>query len=127
MCRTAYYCHPLCGCRWLAVAQPCAPGMGFSTCPTFFTGKAKAAPRGFGTSNAVARAKLTKSPRDQHDSAAAVAAAFAWATIPCPVHTLGERYDRNTVRRIVDVRNGMRWGTGPSKDDFGVECSCSVM
>lgn len=124
MCRTAYYDHPLCGCRWLAIAQPCGPGMGFSTCPTFFSGRARRADRGFGT--AVLQPSLWEvvTGRDTHRE---MHASYAWSAVPCPVHTLGGIYDRNIIRRILDVQNGMRLGTGPDPQDFGVECRCDVM
>ncbi|CAK7244124.1 MAG: hypothetical protein STHCBS139747_005659 [Sporothrix thermara] len=114
MCLSAYYNHPLCGCRWLAIVEPCAPGRGFSTCPHLRNGRAKKAPRGF-----AANPSLLKNP--------SIDVVARWMQVPCPVHTLGGQYDRNRVRCIQDVRNGLRWGLGPNANDMGVECGCSVM
>ncbi|ERS96013.1 uncharacterized protein SPSK_00934 [Sporothrix schenckii 1099-18] len=129
MCRTAYYDHPLCGCRWLAIAQPCGPGMGFSTCPSFFSGYATRAgygsgSSGYGTSALKPSVWELFTGRDTHRERQAE---HAWSAVPCPVHTLGGVYDRNYVRRILDVQNGMRLGTGPDPQDFGLECRCDVM
>ncbi len=98
MCRTAFYTDPTCKCRWMRVIQPCAPGLGFSTCAIFFNGMAKPQPLTF---------KATR--------------------CPCPVHDLLDNYDRNEFRMVVDIKNGMRWGWGPNKADPGVDFYCAVM
>ncbi|OAA56606.1 hypothetical protein SPI_07613 [Niveomyces insectorum RCEF 264] len=137
MCKTAFYVHPVCCCRWLAVVRPCAPGMGFSTCSTFRTGKAQPAPptyRAVGTAaGTTAVSGTTKKLSKRHHGVAATATTGAAAAaapaviLPCPAHDLRGCYDRNSIRQIVDVKNGLRWGTGPDRTDCGVECRCCVM
>ncbi|CAK7273108.1 hypothetical protein SEPCBS57363_005485 [Sporothrix epigloea] len=114
MCLTTYYNHPVCGCQWLAIVKPCAPGRGFLNCPHLRILLAKKAPEGF----------LAKFSRLKAPFADAVTAQI---DVLCPVHTLGGQYDRNLVRRIYKVRNGVRWGLGPQPKDVGIECGCSVM
>jgi len=36
MCLAEFYKDPLCGHRWMHIATPCGPGMGFNNCPSFF-------------------------------------------------------------------------------------------
>jgi len=82
----------------MAITRPCAPGMGFSTCPSFLDGVAKPQPPTL---------RATESA--------------------CPVHDLRGVYDRNDMRLVLGMQNGIRWGTGPSKGDMGVEFRCLVM
>ncbi|KAL1901844.1 hypothetical protein Sste5346_001547 [Sporothrix stenoceras] len=124
MCRTAYYAHPLCGCRWYAVTHPCGPGMGFRTCSRFFTGIAQKDDVGFGTGALQFSWKELFVGRN-YDKERRVEE--TWSTVPCPLHTLGGVYDRNYVRRILDSKNGMRVGLGPDPQDLGLECGCIVM
>ncbi|KLU87354.1 hypothetical protein MAPG_06354 [Magnaporthiopsis poae ATCC 64411] len=98
MCQTAFFKDPTCGCKWTAVTQPCWPGYGFSTCPFFFNGIPKEAPPYF---------KATK--------------------LCCPKHDLKGQYDRNMVRMVIRVENGLRWGLGAGRRDPGVDLSCNVM
>jgi hypothetical protein len=72
--------------------------MGFSTCDGFFNGIAKPPPPVY------------------------------WARgESCPKHDLRGRYDRNAIRRVLKIENGVRWGAGPSETDPGVEIKCVVM
>ena len=98
MCEATYYKHTGCQCRWAQITTQCLPGLGFSNCPDYGAGRVHAAPR----------YTLTNSPR-------------------CPVHDLLGLYDRNAVRMVVRVRNGVKWGSGPGVGDVGVECPCVVM
>lgn len=98
MCKTAFFKSPRCGCRWWRIAEPCGPGMGFSTCGRFFDGRCKPAPPSY----------------------------RAWSE-PCPTHDLLGVYDRNQVRMVLGLHNGFRFGTGPSLRDPGVEVRCVVM
>lgn len=128
MCKTAYYTDPSCGCRWLRVVRPCAPGMGFSTCPRFFDGVAKPQPPCFRAVPGSSFSPSSSSSSSRSGGAGAGAGAGRRnGSGKCPVHDLRGAYDRNEVRRVLDVRNGMRWGQGPNKDDVGVEFGCVVM
>lgn len=66
--------------------------MGFSNCSTFCDGKTSAAPRYYRT-----RSRL------------------------CPRCDLGGRYDRNTMRVVEAMGLGIKWGTGPDVEDWGVD------
>lgn len=98
--------------------------MGFYTCPRFFTGISKKVDVGFGTDALKFSWKELFVGRNIQKE---IKTENTWSNIPCPVHTLGGVYDRNYVRRIVDVENGMRFGLGPDPQDLGVECRCAVM
>ncbi|KAK0612978.1 hypothetical protein B0T17DRAFT_620348 [Bombardia bombarda] len=92
MCRVEFYKDPYCGHRWARVTRPCYPGYGFTTCPSFFNGSSKSAPR-----------------------------CFVAVQEPCPKCDLRGTYDRNQIRVVRRVRNGFRLGTGPSRRDPGVD------
>jgi len=99
MCTLEFYKGACCRHKWARVAQPCGPGMGFSTCPWLFgTGRARPQPEAF-----VARQE------------------------PCPQCDLGGVYSRNEVRAVVRFRRGFRLGLGPGRRDPGVEVRCGVM
>ena len=102
MCEAIYYKHTACSCRWAEVAEQCLPGMGFSTCPDF---------DGLGGSGVA------------HEDPVYIHTAMR----SCPAHGLGGIYDRNYCRMVVRVRNGVKVGLGPGKEDMGVECPCLVM
>ena len=116
MCQTAYYTSTRCKCRWLRVVRPCAPGLGFSTCPVFFNGVAKPQPPYFRTGAA-----------ERHDGDGACACCRRPRDTPCPKHDLGGAYDRNDVRMVLGITNGLHWGMGPDKDDVGVEMACCAV
>jgi hypothetical protein len=103
MCRTAIFEHPRCGCGWMEITQSCASGMGLSTCPTFAeVGVIRRCP--LRTYQATGRA--------------------------CPHHDLWGCYDRNQMRLVLGIENGVKIGTGPNKEDPGFEIrlgKCSVM
>ncbi len=82
----------------MRIDRPCAPGMGFSTCPLFFDGNIKPQPPTI---------KATRTA--------------------CPIHDMKGNYDRNKSRMVVSVKHGMRWGWGPSKKDPGVDIGCVLM
>lgn len=103
MCRTVLYHHPTCGCRWLEVARPCGINMGLSTCPTFLDpGVVRPGPL------------CAACPHGR----------------PCPRHELRGAYDRNVMRMVLAIENGIKIGRGPARGDPGVEIrlgSCAVM
>ncbi|KAK3336580.1 hypothetical protein B0T19DRAFT_43561 [Cercophora scortea] len=100
MCGIEFYKDTYCGHRWARIVQPCWPGYGFTTCPTFFTGYAQPQPVCY-----IAREE------------------------PCPACDLRGVYDRNQIRMVVRLRSGFRLGMGPSRCDPGVEVRwcCAVM
>lgn len=98
MCQVALYQNVHCKCRWGEIAVPCAPGMGFSTCGQIGSGIARREP-----------------PLQRSEYRL------------CPEHGLRGMYDRNRVRMVVRMRRGLKWGTGPSKQDSGLEIPCSLM
>ncbi|KAM0329803.1 hypothetical protein ACHAQA_003967 [Verticillium albo-atrum] len=98
MCEVSLHQNTNCHCRWGEIAIPCAPGMGFSTCGQIGSGMARRAP--------------------------------AWQASAyrlCPEHGWQGFYDRNRVRMIVEVRRGVKWGSGPNRQDRGWEFPCVVM
>ena len=111
MCYTAYYISPRCKCKWLRIERPCAPGLGFSTCPYFFDGTAKPQPPCFRTSK----------------EAPCACCGGVCTRTPCPVHELRGNYDRNEIRMVLGVTNGLHWGMGPDRGDVGVEMACCVV
>ena len=81
----------------MAIDEPCLPGMGFSTCPTFGEGQ------------------LTRTPRTLR--------APRGACIRCHDEI---PYDYNRVRQVLKTTNGWKWGEGPARDDAGIEFKCVV-
>lgn len=101
MCEVFIYKHVGCKCVWGQIALPCGPGMGYTTCGQFGSGIAKKPLR---LQLAVKRA--------------------------CPTHELHGLYDRNQTRVINKITHGIKFGTGPSKQDAGFELPvpcCAVM
>ncbi|TPX15608.1 uncharacterized protein E0L32_004306 [Thyridium curvatum] len=154
MCRTAYYRHQDCGCRWMRITRPCGPGQGFRTCPMFFNNNdttstttthacnstpiAGAGPTSqalvlYRPRNAEPGPQMVTSHtvvvRENNDSARATLQPpmYRARETACPVHDLLGFYDRNQVRMVVRLRNGLRWGTGPNREDYGVEFWCCVI
>ncbi|EPE06731.1 hypothetical protein F503_03158 [Ophiostoma piceae UAMH 11346] len=142
MCETAFFTHPLCGCRWLQVMQPCGPGMGLSTCPFLLSSSSTGAsmasppPPAYGLKRGTIK-KIKKDfekakSKNNHSIFSPYAfeqvdpALTMWSRIPCPKHNM-VWYDRNYTRMVVDTKNGVRWGLGPNKTDPGIECGCCVM
>ena len=104
MCKTTLFRHKTCDHTWAVVSEPCGPGMGFSTCETFGSANVKELPPYYTTS---ART--------------------------CPRCGFGKGgdfhygYDRNIVRMVMGMGNGLKWGTGPGADDWGCELKCVVL
>ncbi|KAF4428073.1 Calcium channel YVC1 [Colletotrichum fructicola] len=98
MCEVFIYKHVECKCIWGEIAVSCGPGMGYTTCGQFGSGIAKKPLR-------MQLANLR----------------------PCPKHDLLGLYDRNQIRMIKKITNGIKFGTGPNKQDAGIECACAIM
>ncbi|KAF4807708.1 hypothetical protein CGCSCA5_v013131 [Colletotrichum siamense] len=98
MCEVFIYKHVECKCIWGEIAVSCGPGMGYATCGQFGSGIAKKPLR-------MQLANLR----------------------PCPKHDLLGLYDRNQIRMIKKITNGIKFGTGPNKQDAGIECACAIM
>ncbi|KAH8893768.1 hypothetical protein GQ53DRAFT_859696 [Thozetella sp. PMI_491] len=99
MCRHAIYKHHHCGCQWMQIIEGCHRGTGFDTCITFQGGPVKPPP------------PVLETARFQ----------------PCPRCDLGGNYDRNFVRMVLGIHHGIRVGTGPGRNDKGVEIRCLLM
>ncbi|KAI1501690.1 hypothetical protein F5X99DRAFT_408709 [Biscogniauxia marginata] len=97
MCHVAHFRSRNCGHHWLTIAQPCAPGRGFDTCPTFRDGVAR-------------------------EPAPEIAVSGPCPACCCCGAGAGAVYDRNAVRMVTEIKRRWRWGLGPSKGDFGVDC-----
>lgn len=95
MCTVTYFEHKTCKHIWAVVTAPCGPGMGFFTCPFFCDGTAKMPPKHIRTRSRA-----------------------------CPRCDLAGVYDRNFLRMVEDMGWGVKWGTGPGKDDWGFEVKC---
>ncbi|KAK0716997.1 hypothetical protein B0T26DRAFT_647829 [Lasiosphaeria miniovina] len=108
MCISEHYTDPTCRHTWARICQPCGPGMGFTTCPSFF---------GNDGTCMYARRGAKPAPRGP----------FVVYCEPCPVCDLRGAYDRNAVRVVVGVRRGVRAGAGPGRGDPGVDFTCCVM
>ncbi|KAI0140904.1 nonselective cation channel [Hypoxylon sp. NC0597] len=78
--------------HWLYIAQPCWPGNGFNTCPSFGNGMASEPSRLF-TMDGL-----------------------------CPACLMPGCYDMHQIRMITDIKSRVRWGAGPNKSDPGCEC-----
>ncbi|KAK8114738.1 uncharacterized protein PG998_000717 [Apiospora kogelbergensis] len=92
MCTTAHFRSRACGHHWLQITMACYPGLGFNNCDTFDGGAAR-----------------EESPLVAVDTL-------------CPACLGPGRYDKNTTRMILDIRNRYRWGYGPDKRSFGADC-----
>ncbi|KAI1345216.1 hypothetical protein F5Y15DRAFT_20973 [Xylariaceae sp. FL0016] len=93
MCTVTHYASRLCGHHWLTIRTPCFPGYGFRWCDTFRNGAAR-------------------HPEDEwHVASACPACTMPWGG-----------YDKNLVRMVLDIQDRWRWGVGPSRQDFGVDC-----
>ncbi|KAF6840105.1 nonselective cation channel [Colletotrichum plurivorum] len=98
MCEVFIYKHIECKCIWGEIAIPCGPGMGYTTCGQFGSGIAKRPLR-------LQLANLR----------------------PCPQHDLYGLYDRNRTRMIKKITHGIKFGTGPNKQDAGIEVACCAV
>ncbi|KAK7908124.1 hypothetical protein PG985_015427 [Apiospora marii] len=92
MCTSAHFRSRACGHHWLQIEAACYPGLGFNNCDTFGDGVAREG-----------------SPVVAVDTL-------------CPACLRPGLYDKNTVRMILEIKNRCRWGFGPDKRDFGVDC-----
>jgi hypothetical protein len=98
MCVATYFKHKACGCIWAEITAQCFPGGSFRTCPDFGGG-------------------LT-----HHDPAY-----VSTLSRPCPVHQRMGNYDRDFTRRVVKITNGVKWGSGPGKNDIGISIPCIIL
>ncbi|CCF37624.1 hypothetical protein CH063_08916 [Colletotrichum higginsianum] len=98
MCEVFIYKHIKCGCVWGEIAVPCGPGMGYTTCGQFGSGIAK---------------RPLRLQKAEHR--------------PCPTHDMYGLYDGNQMRAIKKITHGVKIGTGPSKQDAGVEVACCAV
>ncbi|KAG5930620.1 hypothetical protein E4U42_005282 [Claviceps africana] len=91
MCQVTYFHHATCRHKWAVISRPCAPGLGFSNCPSFLhEGSIKETPR-------VYRTKARVCPR---------CAEGVW--------------DGNLVRVVKGMGWGLRIGGG-GEGDWGVD------
>ncbi|CAI6095728.1 unnamed protein product [Clonostachys chloroleuca] len=96
MCLVTYFQHRHCKHKWVVISEPCGPGMGFATCDTFRN------------SNYVKDMPVL----------------YTTESRPCPrccVLASGGCYDLNSTRMVESMGWGVKWGTGPAKDDLGFE------
>ena len=98
MCGVTYFQHKKCKHMWAVITEPCGPGLGFSTCARMGDGSAREAPRLFRTRGR-----------------------------PCPRCGLRGAYDLNAVRMVSGMGWGVKWGTGPGKEDWGCEIELGRM
>ncbi|KAK1777345.1 hypothetical protein QBC45DRAFT_479300 [Copromyces sp. CBS 386.78] len=66
-------------------------------------------------------------PHHQHLVAKPAPPAYIARSEPCPECDLGGVYDRNQIRMVTAIRNGVKLGGGPSGGDPGLELRCCVM
>ena len=93
MCHTIHFHSRDCGHHWYFIALPCSPGNGFNHCLQF------------------------------RDGVARLAAKEVSAKHLCPACAYPHTYDSNQIRMVTGIKKRWRWGVGPSKGDFGLECS----
>ncbi|KAK8056365.1 hypothetical protein PG993_001592 [Apiospora rasikravindrae] len=93
MCETTHFRSRDCGHHWLQIAAACYPGLGFNSCDTFGAGRVR-----------------EESPVVAVDTL-------------CPACLRPGLYDKNMIRMILDIKDRYRWGLGPDRRDFGVDCS----
>ncbi|KND95051.1 hypothetical protein TOPH_00280 [Tolypocladium ophioglossoides CBS 100239] len=106
MCVVTYFQHKDCKHIWAVVTEPCGPWMGFSTCRNIGDGTTKETPKFY-------RTKMRPCPR-------------------CAEDIVGRMYDRNAVRVVDRMGWGVKFGTGPDEDDWGVDvrfgaCGCVIL
>ncbi|KAK4451485.1 hypothetical protein QBC34DRAFT_378342 [Podospora aff. communis PSN243] len=101
MCAITHYRQKYCKHRWGIITEPCAFGMGFDSCPMIFN-----------------REYVLPKPD-----------VFVTRTLPCPKCDLHGFYDRNQIRMVPRVRTVLKIGSGPGREDRGVEIPlcCVVM
>ncbi|KAK7989291.1 hypothetical protein PG989_009606 [Apiospora arundinis] len=92
MCMTTHFRSRACDHHWLQIAVACYPGLGFNNCDTFGGSAAR-----------------EESPLVAVDTL-------------CPECLRPGRYDKNTIRMILSIKNRVRWGYGPDRRSFGVDC-----
>ncbi|KAH7328830.1 hypothetical protein B0I35DRAFT_418469 [Stachybotrys elegans] len=92
MCSVTFFQHKKCKHAWAVVTTPCGPGLGFSTCGSFGNGITKDTPKFYKT-----RAR------------------------PCPRCDLHGVYDRNVMLLVRNMGWGVKWGTGPDQNDWGLD------
>lgn len=94
MCTTTLFQHKTCKHIWAIIKEPCGPGMGFSTCENFTRGTVKEPP-------AIYNTRSRPCPRCEREP--------------------GRVCDANAIRAVESMGWGVKWGTGPEREDWGCE------
>lgn len=102
MCQVTYFQHKECTHTWAAISEPCAPYMGFTTCPEFTPGGTKMLNTASG--------KIKPKPKF-----------YKTKTRPCPRCELLGQYDRNAVRMVDKMGYGLTMGFDPDGGDWGID------
>lgn len=102
MCRTNLYQSYSCRHCWLELVKRCEPDRDLSTCCQY-------------QDNAVNWVnRLPPHRRKLVDR-------------PCPECVFGRQYPRHAFLMVRAIRNGVSFGSGPSRLDSGYDCFCAVM
>lgn len=98
MCWTKSWKSFPCKHQWVSLEKPCAEGKNFSNCKSFEN-------------------RHARSPRMIYRAPAG----------SCPKCDKKDDYDGNKIRMVKAIKRGTKLGTGPSRENFGVECICTLM
>jgi len=98
MCRTKSWKSFPCKHQWVSLEKPCAEGKNFSNCKSFEN-------------------RHARNPRTIYRAPAG----------SCPKCDKKDDYDGNKIRMVKAIKRGTKLGTGPSRENFGIECICTLM
>lgn len=100
MCQITFFQHKACKHTWAIISEPCAPFMGFNTCPTFVQGRRTNPSTG----------NLQSTPKFYKTKARA-----------CPKCELDGVFDSNALRLVEKMGYGMTLGFYPDGGDWGID------
>lgn len=94
MCTSKLLKSPSCEHWWAEILKPCAEDRNFGNCSSFENGKVR---------------NLKSNPWQKAEEKS------------CPRCDKKDDYDGDKIRMVKGIQQGYKWGTGPSKSDFGCD------
>ncbi|KAF4123481.1 hypothetical protein GMORB2_6182 [Geosmithia morbida] len=109
--------HKKCKHTWAVISEPCGPGMGFVTCDIFYAANGRTIdekPR-----PGICRTMTRPCPRCEGRNLASNPPGSGGGGGVAALTRY--QYDVNTVRMVEKRGWGLKWGTGPAMEDWGLE------
>ena len=133
MCQTIHYRSRCCRHHWLQIWMPCGPGQGFYTCGSFNDGCARDPSPECDVDGLCPACAFSSSPASRNNNNSRSGSGSGSGHNSCtalgfpaagpPADAVHYDYDRHYVRMVTDIRDRVRWGEGPCRQDPGIECA----